>query len=575
MRSEAHGPAVPAPEHAPPAHEGPARGAAGRSPGDPARDWLTARRIHWLAFCGAVLIVFGIIATHFAEVVQLPQGKARHVDFAVFWTTSLLSLEGTPELAYDFETTMDRQRAAYGRDDLDEMPWIYPPTFQILTLPLGLMPLLVAKTAWNLATCAFFLAVAGRILPGRTTLYAALAMPITFMLFFLGQGGFLTAGLLGLGLLHWDRRPVLAGVALGLLSFKPQLAVGVPLAAIAGRHWRLLLSSALAALGFALVAWALFGTATWEAFPSGLARARQDFWTLPLEIYASAYAGLRALGLGFGPAMAGQVGVALVAMVAVVRGFRRSTMAPDARAALLAYGTVAMSPRVLDYDLMILFIGALFQVRQARALGFYPGEKLGLLAAVLACYADIVLPIITPLPGNTINSLVPLVLLLGLLAGECHRPGLRHAGAGGAAVAPSHHVLRDQAGRLVRFGIVGVGGTATHVLALTALVELAQADPRIANLLAFAVAVPVSYLGHYYWSFGSTHPHGATILRFLAVAAASLVGTQGLMLLALDVAGAGYGAGIALIVVVMPLVNFAVQQVLVFRRRAGGSPAPR
>lgn len=127
--------------------------------------------------------------------------------------------------------------------------------------------------------------------------------------------------------------------------------------------------------------------------------------------------------------------------------------------------------------------------------------------------------------------------------------------------------LRTQAGRLIRFGIVGVAATLTHVLVLTGLVELLGADPRLANLAAFAVAVPVSYVGHYYWSFGSSHPHGETMLRFVVVAAASLVSSQGLMLLALDVAGAGYGVGIALMVVVMPLVNFLVQQALVFRRR--------
>lgn len=128
--------------------------------------------------------------------------------------------------------------------------------------------------------------------------------------------------------------------------------------------------------------------------------------------------------------------------------------------------------------------------------------------------------------------------------------------------------LRTQAGRLVRFGIVGVAATVTHVTTLTALVELLGVDPHVANFLGFVVAVPVSYLGHYYWSFASTHAHGETLLRFVIVAVASLVTSQGLMILAVDGLGAGYGVGIVLMVVVMPLVNFVVQQVLVFRRRS-------
>lgn len=128
------------------------------------------------------------------------------------------------------------------------------------------------------------------------------------------------------------------------------------------------------------------------------------------------------------------------------------------------------------------------------------------------------------------------------------------------------------AGRFLRFGIVGVAATLTHVLALTALVELGGVDPRLANLAGFALALPVSYLGHYHWSFRSTHPHGETAMRFVIVATSSLAGSQALMHLALDVLGAGYGVGIVLMVVVMPAVNFAVQQALVFRRRRRMNP---
>ena len=53
-----------------------------------------------------------------------------------------------------------------------------------------------------------------------------------------GQNGFLTAALIGgtLGLL--ERRPALAGVCLGLLTYKPQFGLLFPIVLIADRRWR-------------------------------------------------------------------------------------------------------------------------------------------------------------------------------------------------------------------------------------------------------------------------------------------------------------------------------------------------
>ena len=63
----------------------------------------------------------------------------------------------------------------------------------------------------------------------------ALAFPATFINLFHGQNGFLNAALLGAALLALDRRPVVAGILFGLLSYKPHLGLLVPLALLAGR----------------------------------------------------------------------------------------------------------------------------------------------------------------------------------------------------------------------------------------------------------------------------------------------------------------------------------------------------
>lgn len=52
-----------------------------------------------------------------------------------------------------------------------------------------------------------------------------------------GQNSFLTAALLGGSLLLLDKRPIVAGVLIGLLSYKPQFGLLIPLVLVATGRW--------------------------------------------------------------------------------------------------------------------------------------------------------------------------------------------------------------------------------------------------------------------------------------------------------------------------------------------------
>ena len=57
----------------------------------------------------------------------------------------------------------------------------------------------------------------------------ALAFPAVFVNLGHGHNGFLTAALIGFALLWLDRRPVVAGILFGLLAYKPQFGLMIPL----------------------------------------------------------------------------------------------------------------------------------------------------------------------------------------------------------------------------------------------------------------------------------------------------------------------------------------------------------
>jgi hypothetical protein len=76
----------------------------------------------------------------------------------------------------------------------------------------------------------------------------------------------------GAGTLWIDRRPILAGFCFGALCYKPHFALLVPVALLAGQHWRALaasLGSAAALCGLSLV---VFGWQTWT--PDAFARLK-------------------------------------------------------------------------------------------------------------------------------------------------------------------------------------------------------------------------------------------------------------------------------------------------------------
>jgi putative flippase GtrA len=71
---------------------------------------------------------------------------------------------------------------------------------------------------------------------------------------------------------------------------------------------------------------------------------------------------------------------------------------------------------------------------------------------------------------------------------------------------------------LVRFALVGLGGTAVYYALLWSLVELGGVPVLGASTFAFGVVVVENYLLHRCWTFASRVPHRAALPRFVLLA---------------------------------------------------------
>jgi hypothetical protein len=200
-----------------------------------------------------------------------------------------------------------------------------------------------------------------------------------------GQNGCLTAALIGgtLGLLA--RRPALAGVCLGLLTYKPQFGLLFPLALIANRNWTTLATAAATAISLAVVSWLVFGTATWQAFvhwmpitsQTVLGEGRADWSRLQ-----SVFGLVRAHGGSQQLAWAAQAAVTFAIAIGVV--WLWHGRAPfDLKAAALASGALLATPYLYMYDLVVLAVAVAFLLRFALQRGWLANEVLGLSAAAV------------------------------------------------------------------------------------------------------------------------------------------------------------------------------------------------
>ena len=186
----------------------------------------------------------------------------------------------------------------------------------------------------------------------------------------LGQNGAFTAALLIGGLSLLDRRPILAGALLGLLIFKPQIALLLPVAVLAGRRWRTLWAAAAVVVAVLALSTLVYGVDTWKGFfgPTLVVQGlmlRQGHgpfqWMMP-----SAYMSARLFKLHMWGALGVQAPFTLLAAVLTALAWRRADKPLELRAAILMLATFVATPQVFNYDLLPAAAAAIVLLRRDR-----------------------------------------------------------------------------------------------------------------------------------------------------------------------------------------------------------------
>lgn len=343
------------------------------------RDWLFTKVITIIP--KAIIAVY-VINLLIKLVFQLPNGPLEENDFLGFWVASSLTLAGEPATVY--QTSQFYAALAKVAGHQYTAPWFYPPTCLLLIAPLALLPYYVSLASWLTLTFSGYLLVVRCIAPHPTAIWLALAFPGALMNLNYGQNGLFSTALFGGGLLLLESSPILAGMLFGLLSYKPNYFVLIPVALLAGRYWRALGSTLISAILLALASGLILGWDTWGAFwhIRHIPLQAMGKGIAALQAMPTMFAVTRALGGSIFAAYALQGVVMAAAISAVVWVWlRRTPMA--IRISVLTLGSLLFTPFGYEYEFARLAIPLAWIGWEGYREGWQLGEKTFLVLAWL------------------------------------------------------------------------------------------------------------------------------------------------------------------------------------------------
>ncbi len=336
-------------------------------------------------------------------------GRIIDNDFIAVWTAGRLVLDGHPAAAYDWSLHRAVEVSAAGHDFGSYYGWHYPPTFLFAAAALATLPYLVAWAAWLAITLPAYVVAVRAIIGERIAIVLALGFPGVLWNISVGQNGFLTAALIGGTLVLLQRRPLLAGLCLGLLTYKPQFGLLFPVILAFDQRWRVILAASMTAAVLMAASVLAFGTESWQAFFAWMpvtsnavfAEGRAD-----LSKLQSLLGLVRWLGGGMTAAWLAQ-GVLVTAAIIVLVWLWRQPVRYEIKAAALAVAALLATPYLYIYDFPVLAIPLAFLMRMGLRDGFLPFELPGI---ALACGLILAFPFIAMPTGLPAAALVVVLI---------------------------------------------------------------------------------------------------------------------------------------------------------------------
>jgi hypothetical protein len=310
-------------------------------------------------FLGLTVVVY---VWKISWVAPIPRDATRLVigrDFLNFWMYGRAAWLPDPSQFYDPRTYNAVLLALLG-PDYPGQNWSYPPSVMLIAAPFGRLSYFEALLCWTILGLGIFLSVTRRFVADPKQLIPILFSPAAIFCLMSGQSSFLTAAMLLTILSCLDRRPILAGILIGLLTLKPQLGFLFPIMLVASGRWRIFVVASVTALLVVGLTTLVFGSQVWIEFVSmGIPVQNNMILADPERVgtpfYPTIFMNVRGTGATYATAMAVQACFSILAVGAIIFACRfRKQADPQLLTALFLACSVCGIPYLLSYDTLAM-----------------------------------------------------------------------------------------------------------------------------------------------------------------------------------------------------------------------------
>jgi len=319
---------------------------------------MPLRRLAWQASAAfAVCLIAIMMWRDYQDLLVLLKVQILGADFSCFWAGGKAALSDVSRL-YDFKHITDIQGWPLGPRDI--RPYIYPPSALFFFVPFSLGKFLPSFTAWIMVTGGLYLWGATR---AGSPWWVAL-FPCVLLVLDCGQAPFIMGGLVIGGLAIAERRPLAAGILLGMAAcIKPQIVLLAPIALMAEGRWRTMVTAGITGAALCLASALVWGPGVWLDWLGALARFKE---------YVAANRGLIMTGstpyawlkhAGFNGAWAYLL--APLSVAAVWFAFRTRQPIEDRLIALFG-GILLITPYAMNYEYALLAPAAAIYLAKLR-----------------------------------------------------------------------------------------------------------------------------------------------------------------------------------------------------------------
>lgn len=335
-----------------------------------------------------------------------PNGFAIGGDYLSLWSAGWLALNGHAADAYNADTILAAHKIGVPANTALTL-FHYPPSFTLMLVPFSMLPYIQSLFAFNAITLGLALFALWKLRPHWTTLLFFMGYPPLWLNILSGQNACLSLALLAFGISYLEKNPKLSGICIGLLSFKPQLGLAIPVALIANHRWKQIGWASATVLILAILSALLLGIDSWKAF---LENIRKPFEVLedgriPLERMASAFSAVRLHGGSIQLAYIAQLSGMIAAFIGLSAIWKLKGTPLPLKGAALGLSVLLSTPHLFHYDMTLLAIPLILFLRHGEEQGWQKGERLLLMISYVA------MPAFLGLSSNNQLSLYPYLLL--------------------------------------------------------------------------------------------------------------------------------------------------------------------